>query len=229
MPAVALPLTKRLVSAGTAAFRLASRLRGERAIHAKGRTLTGRLAVPGGAGTGAPLLDAPGAYDVLVRVSRSVGLPDRLPDVLGLAVRVLDAHGAGRHQDLLLDSTRPEPVLRRFPWIGRDALGALYGSLLPYDVAGTHLLVGARPLPGQGPAALADLPDEVAFELLVATPHGPWRPWGVLRTDGELPAPLGRQTRFNPWTTGGGIRPAGPWQTWRRQAYSASHVAPDEV
>ncbi len=72
-------------------------------------------------------------------------------------------------------------------------------------------------MPGQGAAALDALPDEVEWELLVATPHGPWRPWGTVRTTGELPAPLGRQTRFNPWTTGGGIRPAGPWQTWRRE------------
>ena len=222
-------LTSPLVSVGTTGVRLLSRARGERVIHAKGRTLTGRLTVTGGAGTGAPLLDAPGAYDVHVRLSRSVGLPDPLPDVLGLAVRVLDAHGPGRHQDLLLDSTRPQPVLRRFPWLGRDALGALYCSLLPYDVAGTHLLLGARPLPGQGPAAVRDLPDEVAVELLVATPHGPWRSWGVLRTTGELPAPLGRQTRFNPWTTGGGILPGGPWQTWRRRSYAASHVGRDET
>jgi hypothetical protein len=216
-----------LTTLGTAAVRAASRVRGERVIHARGRTLTGRLSVPGGAGTGAPLLDAPGSYDVLVRVSRSAGLPLPLPDVLGLGIRVLDAHGAGQHQDLLLDSTRPEPVLRRFPWVGRDHLGALHGSLLPYDVAGTRLLLGARALGGS--ATLAELPDEIALELLLATPHGPWRSWGVVRTDGVLPAPQGRQTRFNPWTTGGGIVPAGPWQQWRRRAYGASHVAPDEV
>lgn len=216
-----------LLTLGTAVFRVASTMRGERAIHARGRTLTGRLSVTGGAGTGAPLLDAPGSYDVLVRVSRSAGLPLPLPDVLGLAVRVLDAHGPGAHQDLLLDSTRPEPVLRRFPWIARDHLGALHCSLLPYEVAGTRLLLGARGL--HGSATLDDLPDELDLELLLAPPHGRWRPWGVVRTDGELPAPLGRQTRFNPWTTGGGIVPAGPWQQWRREAYGASHVAPDEV
>ena len=228
MPALPRALSAPLVATGTAVVRAASRVRGERAIHARGRTLTGRLSVPGGLGTGAPLLDAPGSYDVLVRVSRSVGLPLPLPDVLGLAVRVLDAHGPGRHQDLLLDATRPEPVLRRLPWLGRDHLGVLHGSLLPYDVAGRRVLLGARPLPGQGAATLDQLPDELAYELLVATPHGPWTPWGTVRTDGELPAPQGRQTRFNPWTTGGGIVPAGPWQTWRRRAYDASHVADDE-
>lgn len=221
-------VTSPLVNAGTAAFRLASRVRGERAIHGRGRTLTGRLTVTGGLGTGARLLDAPGSYDVLVRFSRSAGLPEPLPDVLGMAVRILDAHGPGQDQDLLLDSTRPEPLLRRFPWIGRDLLGQLYCSLLPYDVADSSLLLGAHPLPGQGSSGLRDLPDEVAVELLAATPHGSWRPWGVIRTSGPLPAPGGRQIRFNPWTTGGGIRPAGPWQQWRRESYDASRVAPDE-
>lgn len=219
-------MTSPLVSAGTAAVRVASKVRGERVIHPRGRTLAGGLAVTGGAGTGAPLLDSPGSYDVLARFSRSAGLPEPLPDVLGLAVRVLDAHGPGAHQDLLLDSTRPEPVLRRFPWIARDHLGCLYSSLLPYDVAGEHLLIGARGLPGQAAAPLSQLPDAVGVELLVATPHGRWRPWGVLRTTAEAPA--GREIRFNPWTTGGGIRPAGPLQQWRRGAYDASHVAPDE-
>lgn len=216
-----------LLSLGTAAFRAASKVRGERAIHARGRTLTGRVAVDGGAGTGAPLLDTPGSYGALVRLSRSVGLPLPLPDVLGLAVRVLDAHGPGAHQDLLLDSTLPQPVLRRLPFPRRDHLGALHCSLLPYDVAGTRLLLGARVR--HGSATLDALPDGLDLDLLLATPRGEWRPWGVLRTDGVLPAPVGRQTRFNPWTTGGGIVPAGPWQEWRRRAYGASHVAPDEV
>jgi hypothetical protein len=218
-----------LLTSATAAFRLASRLRGERAVHAKGRTLQGHLAVPGGAGTGAPLLDKPGSYDALVRLSRSIGLPDALPDVLGLGVRILDAHGPGQHQDLLIDSTRPEPLLRRLPLPTRDHLSAVYGSLLPYDVAGCRVLLGARGLPQQSAATTTRLPDELGLELLIATPHGRWRPWGVLRTTGELPAPLGRQARFNPWTTGGGIRPAGPLQEWRRRAYDASHVAEDET
>ena len=229
MPSPSVALSSLVTTAGTAAFRLASRVRGERAIHARGRTLTGRLTVTGGAGTGARLLDAPGSYEVLARFSRSAGLPEPLPDVLGLAVRILDAHGPGADQDLLLDSTRPEPVLRHLPFVARDLLGQLYCSLLPYDVGGTTLLLGARPLPGQGSATLRELPDALSLELLLAAPTGPWRPWGVLRTDGPLPAPGGRQTRFNPWNTGGSIRPSGPGQQWRRSAYDASHVAPDEL
>jgi hypothetical protein len=42
-------------------------------------------------------------------------------------------------------------------------------------------------------------------------------------------APLGEDAgerlRFNPWNTGGGIRPAGPFQGLRDPAYSASQRA----
>ena len=219
-----------LSTAGAYAFRLASRLRGERAIHARGRTFTGRVDLPGGLGTGAPLLDEPGSYDALVRVSRSVGLPPSLPDVFGLAVRIVDAHGPGAHTDLLLDSTLPPPLLRRLPFPALHPTRPVYSSLLPYDVAGRRMLLGARVLDGP-PAvrALDDLPERLHLALLVATPHGAWRAVGRIATTGELPAPYGRRTRFTPGRHGGGVRPAGPFQAWRERAYPASHVAPDEV
>lgn len=217
-----------LLSAGTTVVRVASRLRGERAIHGRGRALTARLSVPGGAGTGAPLIDEPGEHDAVVRLSRSAGLPPPLPDVLGLALRVLDAGGPGAHQDLLLDSTLPAPLLRRLPVPARDHARVTYGSLLPYDAGRGRLLLGARALPGT--PALTDLdavPDGLALALLVATPHGPWREVGVVRTTGVLPAPQGRRLRLSPAHAGGGLHPAGPFQSWRERAYPASHVGPD--
>ena len=221
--------TSPLLTAGTAAFRLASRLRGERAIHARGRAFSGTVVLDGTAGTGAPVLDTARSYDAVVRFSRSAGLPAWLPDVYGLAVRLVDAHGSGAHQDLLLDATQPAPLLRRLPWPRWDGTSALYCSLLPYDAAGQRLLLGARPVPGTPSArSLAELPERLELALLVASAHGPWREVGRVRTTGELPAPQGRQTRFTPGMTGGGLRPAGPFQTWREQAYPASHVGPDE-
>jgi hypothetical protein len=222
-------LSSPLLSVGTRAFRLASRLRGERAIHARGRSFSGTVTIPGGAGTGAALLDEPGTYDAVVRFSRSVGLPSWLPDVFGLAVRLVDAHGPGAHQDLLLDVTREAPLVRRLPWPGRDATGRTYGSLLPYDVAGQRRLVGVRAVPGTPRIPTLDaLPEQLELALLVAPLHGPWQEVGRVRTSGELPAPQGRRTRFTPSMTGGGLRPAGPFQTWRARSYPASHVAPDE-
>lgn len=217
-----------LVSAGTAAFRLASRLRGERAIHSRGRAMTGRLTVTGGSGTGVRLLDEPASYDVLLRFSRSVGLPAPLPDILGLAVRVVDAHGPGVHQDLLLDSALEPPLARHFPVLRFDHLGVTYSSLLSHDVGGGRLLVGARALPGSPSATTLDeLPEDVGLALLVATPYGSWRQVGVLRADGELPAPLGRQIRFSPVNSGGGLGPPKLLAAWRASAYPATHLGPD--
>lgn len=205
------PLVSRATPAVTAAVRAASKVRGERVLHPRGRTFRGRLAVPGGTSYGAPLLDDAGSYDVLVRLSRAAGLPSRLPDVHGVAVRVLDCYGPGQHQDWLTDSTSSLPLLRRIPLPALRP--AMYGSLLPYDIGGRRHLLGSRWV---GP--------ELA--LLVATARGAWAEVGRV-TLGE-PVEDGRRIRFDPWTTGGGITPTGMLQELRRGAYPASHVAPDE-
>ena len=193
-----------------AVIRAASKVRGQRVIHPRGRTYSGRLVIPGGASYGASLLDEPGSYDVLVRRSRSAGLPAPLPDIHGLAVRVLDCYGPGQHQDWLVDSTSPAPLLRRLP-LPRFT-PSLYSSLLPYDVGGVKLLLGARAVEG-------------GYALLVATPHGPWAEVGEV-TVGDV-VQGGRQVRFDPWTTGAGITPVGLVQELRRGAYPAAHVGPD--
>ena len=217
-----------LAAVGAGVVRAASLLRGERVIHAKGTTVHGRLVVPGGAGLGVPLLDEPGRHDVLVRFSRALGLPDRLPDVLGLAVRVLDAHGPGRHQDLLLDSTVGLPVLRRLPVPQKDLLGALYTSMTDYDLGGRRRLLGV--LPDAGAPSTGHL-DELAgrgdgARLRLAYHEGRrWRDVAVLELG--RPVPDGRTVRFAPDVTGGGIRPAGWLHDLRRDAYRASHVGPD--
>jgi hypothetical protein len=194
-----------------AVIRAASTARGQRVVHPRGTTLSGRLAVAGGSAYGAALLDQPGEHDVLVRLSRSLGLPAPLPDVHGLAVRVLDCYGPGRHQDWLVDSTTPAPLLRRLP-LPRLRPAGTYSSFLPYDVGGQRMLLGAR---WAG--------DDLA--LLVGTPYGPWQQVGVV----TLGPPIedGRKVRFDPWTTGGGITPVGFLQRLRRGAYPASHVGPD--
>ena len=205
------PLVSRATPAVSAVIRAASKVRGERVLHPRGTTLSGRLTVPGGTRYGAPLLDEPGTHDVLVRLSRAAGLPSPLPDVLGVAVRVLDCYGPGRHQDWLVDSTASLPLLRRLP-IPLLRPG-MYGSLLPYDIGGTRHLLGAR-----------WVGEDLA--LLVGTAHGPWSEVGRV-TLGE-PVEDGRRIRFDPWTTGGGISPTGVLQQLRRGAYAASHVVPDE-
>lgn len=205
--------TPRAVGRATAAVvRAASRLRGERAIHARGHARTGCLVVPGHV-AGPALLVTAASYDVVVRESRSVGLPRPLPDVLGLAVRVLDCYGPGRHQDLLLDTGAAPPLLRRLP-LPRFDQGAVRSSLLAYDAAGRRVLLGAHRVGG-------------GWALLVAEPRGPWEEWGRVEVGPQLPAPEGRRLRFDPWVTGTDLQPVGWLQELRRGAYPASHVGPD--
>lgn len=214
---------------GAGVVRAASLVRGERVIHAKGTTLSGRLLVPGGADLGVPLLDEPGQHACLVRMSRSLGLPDRLPDILGVALRVCDAHGEGRHQDLLLDSTHSWPLARRLPLPMYDVLGTLFSSLTPYELGGRRWLLGLLPDPAAPPTRrLGELPgraDGTRLRLAVASAHGAWREVAVLELGRAVEE--GRSVRFSPDVTGGGIRPAGWLQDLRRSAYRASHVGPD--
>jgi len=218
----------------TRIVRAASRLRGERAIHAPGIALTGWVDVPGGARLGIPVFDGPGRYRALVRFSRGAGLPRGLPDVLGIAVRLLDAGGPGRDQDLLMATGARSVVLRSLPLPRLDLLGSWYSSVAPYRANGRRLLVGAQPLPSRpsGAArvvALDRLRDvlPLRLRLVVATMSGPWQAVGTLTADAVLPAPEGRLVRFDPYTDGGGLVPVGVVNRVRRGAYPASHVGPD--
>lgn len=217
-----------LSAVGAGVMHAASLVRGERVVHARGTTVEGRMRVAGGADVGVPLFDQPGTWDVLVRFSRSLGLPDRLPDVLGVALRVLSAHGPDEHQDLLLDSALPLPVLRRLPVPQYDLLGALYTSLTSYELGGRRHLLGLLPDAGApGVRALSELAGrgDGARLRLAAHMDGSWRELAVVELGREVPH--GRQVRFSPDVTGGGIRPAGWLHELRRDAYRASHVGRD--
>ena len=50
--------------------------------------MRGRIYRHGLSGAGVPWLDEPGEDEVVVRLSRAIGLPGGLPDIHGLAVRI---------------------------------------------------------------------------------------------------------------------------------------------
>ncbi|MCW2714011.1 MAG: hypothetical protein JWN88_1058, partial [Frankiales bacterium] len=210
-------------------FRAASAVRGERAIHAKGKTFTGTVDIPGGAGVGLALFDEPQRYDAVIRFSRAVGLPDLVPDFLGLALRLLDAGGPGEHQDLVMDTGAAPPVLRNLPLPARNLMGSTYSTLLPFGAEGRRLLVGAQPWAGPRVTSLERLVDvlPVRLRLVVAFQTGPWRPVGEVVCRAEMPAPVGRQVRFSPYQDGGDLVPVGRINAWRKGAYEASHVGRD--
>jgi hypothetical protein len=200
------------VSQATSRFwRTLSAIRGKRIFHPDGDAFEATLTVTGG-DHGAPLLDVPGEHPAIARLSRGVGLPQPLPDVLGIAVRVPDAHGPNRHQDFLLVTSLDGPLLHHLILPAPlGTYGQSYSSVLAYRIGGRLRLVGAVPR----------RPD---FDLAVAPLRGRWEPFGRLRLDERLSQAASEALRFNVWHSGGGIEPTGPFQGIRAPAYKGSQA-----
>ena len=218
-------------AAAAAVMGAASAVRRKRIFHPAGIAFDATLQVTG-ARHGASLLDVAGRHDAVVRLSRGVGLPAALPDFLGLALRVPDAHGPGEHQDLLLVSSGDRPVARHTLLPVRSFGHDRYSSVVPYEVGGRKVVFGARRLGTDGgePLQLDALRERAAggglrFALELAEPSGDWEPIGVIELGDAWSDDDSDALRFDPANTGGGIAPVGLVQTVRRLAYRASQAA----
>lgn len=196
------------VLAGVAAARRA------KSVHPRGVVREAALVIDGGpaAPVGSVLLSTPGRHRAIVRFSRSLGLPESLPDLLGMAIRVLGAYGPDRHQDLLLISSADAPILHHLFLPARDARQRPYSSALPYAAGGERFLIGA-------------IPAHDGFALAVAPPAGRFAPVGRIELGAAL-APEANAIRFDVTQhTGGGLEPAGLLNRMRRLAYPMSQWA----
>lgn len=218
-------------AAAAAVMGAASGLRRKRIFHPDGAAFEATFQVSG-AHHGAALLDEAGRHDAVVRLSRGVGLPRSLPDFLGFALRVPDAHGPDDHQDLLLVSAGDRPGLRHALVPVRSFGHDRFSTLVPYEVGGRTVVFGARLLDADPsrPLRLGDLRSRAAeggvrFALELAEAKGDWEPIGVVELGRPLPDDEGDALRFDPANTGGGIEPVGVVQTIRRLAYRASQAA----
>ena len=78
--------------AAAAGFYALAALRRRRSLHPTGVGYQGRLLVGDSPGRlGVPLFRPGAAYPALLRFSRGAGLPEPLPDALGVAVKLPDA------------------------------------------------------------------------------------------------------------------------------------------
>lgn len=230
-----LNVIERLSSSSIAgALGLLAAMRQGKAVHPRGVVHAARLRIPGDV-TAPParLLREPGDYRAIVRFSRSLGLPQPWPDLLGMAIRVLDAYGRGRHQDLMLISSIDRPVLHHVFVPARDVWQAPFSSALPYRAGAEQFLLGALGrLHGPRPAGDSDLErldsaaaaGQLDFRLAVAGLNGRFRPVGELSLGRRL-APELDALCFNPWNTGGGLEPAGWLNNARFIAYRRSQAA----
>ncbi len=218
-------LTPRLESAAkSVAYRVAA-ARGGRAVHTNGELFLATLHVVDHPMLGVPALDGPGDHDALVRLSRGGSLPKGLPDVLGLAVRLPGAGGAGGDLDLLLASAAwPRWLL--FP--SGDFASATYSTLLSYQHAGEPLRLLAvagdrgRKL-SANPRLLVKAVAERPVEFVLGVDGADRYPLARLSVHTPLPHGAGEPEGFDPvMNSHPALRPSGWLQEVRAAAYSGS-------
>lgn len=161
--------------------------------------------------SGVPWLDEPGTDRVMIRMSRATGLPERLPDVHGLALRV---PVGDRHGDVLFASTGMGPITRFTLLAARRASRHPYSTLLPYRTPTGPLLLAAIPVDEQSSR----------FDLAAASPRGSWRTFGHLEIDdGSSDATGDESVSFDPVTNQLPALGYYPWASQLREgAYRAS-------
>jgi hypothetical protein len=173
----------RVLRAGFAALLAVRR---PRPIHSRGRVLRGWITWLDGASTsGIRWIDEhPGEpLPIVARLSRSLGLPAPLPDILGLALRVGTDAGPA---DIELSSTGLGIPSRFMLLPHRSPSSARFGSLLPYRSALGPILICAIPLapadlPSGGEALDKALTREPwRLRLHHATPTGRWHPFAEI-------------------------------------------------
>lgn len=227
MASVISPIEERIAAGARRLARWLAGRRHGRALHTQGACAAATLVVeePVIRPLGVPVFDQPGQTAVLVRLSRGLSLPGRLPDVLGLAVRIPRAGAGGGDLDLLLSTASRLPGLGWLPVPRRSFTAGRYSTLAVYRTQAGAVRLIAEPQGPPVPAVPEALP--AALEVTPLTFHlraqrrggGTW-PVATLRLyDTAEDAGLA----FDPiWHGHPGLRP-GRWQ-WRlrRMAYAGS-------
>jgi len=214
-----------------AVARWGARARDARLLHPRGVAFDGTFVVTPQSTCGVALLDEPGRYRAVVRLSKATSTPSGWPDVLGLAWRVVDAGGPGAPLDVALSSSGSTVLARHLLRPARDFAATTYTSLLPYRVGGGNRYIAAFPEePRSGIAAdTTSLAAAVAarpflLSVMVAGLTGPWRPVATLR----LEQPSDEDPRFNVVANAlVDFAPAGWLNRLRGPVYRGSQIGSD--
>jgi hypothetical protein len=212
-------------------FRAVSAVRGARSVHPQGFLCNGTWAVdrPSPLAPHASVLQPGARFDVLARLSRGAGFPEAVGDFYGIAVRVLDAYGPGRHQDLLCNASLDLPLVHHVVLPAPHWCSQAYSSCLPYDAGAGPVVLGWLPPSDRRPgpsldAMRAEVQRGVAFGVAVAAPLGRFERLGELCLEG-LVGPEAGDIDFDVTSdTGGGLRPVGLLNRLRHEAYRQSRA-----
>jgi hypothetical protein len=172
-----------------AVFVAISAVRHPRPIHARGLVLTGSITwLPRDCSSGISWIDdaPPGPVAVTARLSRSLGLPPSLPDVIGLALRVATDSGPA---DIELATTGLGVPSRFMLFLRRSPSEGRFTTLLPYDSSAGAIEIGAwaipvAPLPTGGPELTASLREQPwRLRLYYAAVAGRWHPFATMQLE----------------------------------------------
>ena len=212
-------------------FALLSAARRARFFHPVGRAFRGTLTLDGPGRSRLPeALKARDTHDIVLRFSRGAGLPQALPDVLGLAMKIRDAYGPGKDQDWLMVTSGRDSLTRHALLPALDFTGRSYSTVAPYRSGGRLITFGAESIGATaGARTFEELEERVingglSFSFEVAEEGRPHEALGsfvvtaLLGEDGDA-------LRFNPWNTHADLKPAGALNELRRRAYPASQEA----
>jgi hypothetical protein len=201
-------------------FYALSRVRRARVFHPRGAAYEAVWRPAAGSPLNTLAVGADDERQAVVRFSRGVGLPPPAPDVLGVAIKVLDAHGPGHDQDLLLASVGSGPLGSRMLRPARSFSATSFSSLLPYNVSGTRTPVIAA-VHGEPLTSVEKVDERPDVRIEVSLERSGQALASVTLT-GLLCASVARDLRFDPWNTGGSMQPAGTLNRIRRPVYEAS-------
>ena len=216
-----------------AGFYALATLRRRRSLHPAGIGYEGWLRVPDEppARPAVPLFQAGTTHLALLRFSRGAGLPEPLPDALGVAVKLPDAAGPGVDQDLLFTSSFDRPLLRRLLFPARSFVRRAFSTALPYQAGAERVVLVLVPLDAPagraGGRAFAELRETAAdgglrYSLRAARSLGPSRPLATLEVGPPLDPGRTEALRFHPRATVPGLRLAGWLNALRGPAYRGS-------
>lgn len=187
-PGPAHSLSRAVTGLAAGVFERLARYRDGKPIHTRGAVYEMTIRRYGSSRRwGVPWLDEPGEDVGVGRLSRGVGLPSWLPDVLGLAVCFTGADG-GRH-DLLLSTTGVGRGARHLMLPRRDPVRSAYSTLAPYRGGGQegdqHVLLMAYPRrrvprPENPSGTPPGGPAPIRFVLAAATAWTAWDRFGIL-------------------------------------------------
>lgn len=167
----------------------------------------------------------------IIRFSRGITHDSKLPDVLGVAIRLQDYYGKEEHQDILFLSTGSSSLGRHIPFPTTTFCKTLFTTILPYQVGQKRLLVGLTISSDANKSAEA-LPlrsiqksiehGSVRCTVAISTTKDTWQPIATVVAQKKLSQTESDNLKFNPWNTGKSFRPFGYIHGLRREIYNQS-------